>query len=389
MIIELYIFSIAIIIYGLFVTLAIIGFNRVRLTLPKLPSVFEPKQQLSIVIAARNEKDSIVTCLQQFEQQHFPKDKFEIILIDDASEDDTFLLAEEFLNQSSLQFKIIQSPFHQGKKAAISHAISLSSGSIIITSDADIVYRHPDFLKTVSSYFENYEPSMLVMPIDFQVENNILNAFQVTENIALTGFSVGFLGINNPFLCSGANLAFDKKAFLGVNGYQSHLNISSGEDVLLLEDLKKKYTSKRIHYGFHRALIAKTLSEKNLSSFFNQRIRWASKAKYNPNVINSVLGFVVIVVNLLILAAAVSCINKPIITPYLVTFVTAKFIFDFLLLFLAADFLSRVKYLKWFIPFQMLYGLYAFVIGLGSFFIKPQWKNKIIKYFFLKIKEKI
>ena len=89
-------------------------------------------------------------------------------------------------------------------------------------------------------------------------------------------------------------------------------------------------------------------------------------------------GFVIVLTNLLIVALIVAIIKKTIIAPYLVTFVTAKFIFDFLLLFLAADFLGRLKYMRWFFPFQLVYGIYALIVGLGSLFIKPRWKNKPI-----------
>ena len=282
------------------------------------------------------------------------------------------------MQKTALCFQIHQMPTHKGKKQNIAHAISLAQGSIIITTDADVLHRKSQYLKTVSHYFETHEPAMLVMPIDFETNKGILNAFQITENLALTAVTAGFVGIQKPFLCNGANLAFDKKAFLSVNGYQSHQSISSGEDVFLLEDIKRQFTAKSIHYGFSRALIVKTVTENNTTAFFNQRLRWAYKAKYNRNIINLMAGFVIILANLLIVVLIVAIIKKTIIAPYLVTFVTAKFIFDFLLLFLAADFLGRLKYMRWFFPFQLVYGIYALIVGLGSLFIKPRWKNKPI-----------
>lgn len=217
---------------------------------------------------------------------------------------------------------------------------------------------------------------MLVMPIDYEPNQNILTNFQITENIALTGITAGFVGINKPFLCNGANLAFDKKAFMTVNGYDSHAHISSGEDVFLLEDLKKEFTSGSIHYGFYRELIAKTIAEISLNNFVNQRTRWAQKSKYNPNKINLLIGSVVILANLFVFVTPFLFIQKSIFINYFATFMFAKIIFDFLLVFISSDFLGKLKYIKWFLPFQLVYGFYAVLIGFSSLLINPLWKDK-------------
>jgi glycosyltransferase involved in cell wall biosynthesis len=374
--IELYIFSVAIIAYGLFTTLAVIGFNRLKRDVPSTDSNLNPAL-ISIVLSARNEAGTIERCLEQLIKQQLPTTHFEVIVIDDASEDDTYTIAHQILEKSPLQFQVIKESIHQGKKKNIAKAIALAKGSIIVTTDADVVFRFSNWLSTISNYFEMHQPAMLVMPIDFETESGLLSTFQIVENIALTAITAGYVGIQKPFMCNGANLAFKKSAYESVNGYQSHLNISSGEDVFLLEAIKKVNRTD-IHYVLSRALIVKTKAQTNFSDFFQQRIRWAYKAKYNSNFLNLSAGFIVMMVNLLMLAFFMAIINKSVIMPYLSIFVLSKFVFDFLLLFLASDYLGRLKYLGWIIPFQCVYWIYALVIGIGSLFIKPYWKNKKI-----------
>ena len=72
-------------------------------------------------------------------------------------------------------------------------------------------------------------------------------------------------------MCNGANLAFKKSAYELVNGYQSHLNVSSGEDVFLMEAIKKVNPS-GIHYILSRALIVKTNAQTNFKDFFNRSV---------------------------------------------------------------------------------------------------------------------
>ncbi len=374
MLIELYIFAFVIVAYGTFTTLALIGFGRLKDSVKEVSSA---DAFISIVMSARNEEATIRECLEQIIKQNFSKQHFEIILIDDASEDNTYKIALSILEKSGLSYQLIKQDTHKGKKQNIATAIEKAKGSIIITSDADVVYRHPNWLLTVSNYFKAYSPNMLIMPIDFETQSGFLTKFQVTENLALTAITAGYSGIKKSFMCNGANLAFKKNAYELVSGYQSHLHISSGEDVFLMEDIKK-INPQSIHYALIRELIVKTAAINTIKDLFQQRIRWASKAKYNSNNLNVFAGFIILVANLLFLALFVAILKKSVIIPYLSIFVLAKFVFDFLLLFLASNFLGRTKHIWWIIPFECIYWIYAFIVGIGSLFLKPYWKGKKI-----------
>ena len=375
MLIELYIFAFAIISYGFLITFAIIGFNKLNRTiaLSKNPST----SYLSIVVSARNEEQTIRDFIYEIVKQNFPKTHFELIIIDDCSDDNTYQLAKETLAKSGLQYQLIKQDVHYGKKKNLALAIQKSIGDIIVTTDADVVYRHPNWLQSISSYFHTLSPNMLIMPVDFKGESGFLSQFQITENIALTGITAGYAGLQKPFMCNGANLAFKKAIYELVDGYHSHSHLSSGEDIFILESFKK-VDSARVQYGLSRELIVKTSTVKNLHDLFNQRVRWASKTKENPNLLNSFFAFIVLVANLIFLALFVAILKKSVILPYLSIFALAKFVFDFLLLFLASDFLGRLKYIWWIIPFECVYWIYALSIGITSFIYKPFWKGKKI-----------
>jgi glycosyltransferase involved in cell wall biosynthesis len=376
MLVELYVFAFIIIMYGTFTTLAIIGFNKLR----SAPNIIYSQNDhfISIVISARNEENTIEECIYEIEKQHFSKNKFELILIDDCSDDRTYELAKLILEKSSLSYQIIKQEIHQGKKQNLALAIKKAKGEIIITSDADVIYRHPNWLQTISTNFNDKSINLLIMPVDFNTQSTLLSIFQITENIALTGVTAGFAGIKKPFMCNGANLAFKKSAYTSVNGYNSHIQISSGEDIFLLESIKKTDPTS-IHYSLSRELIVKTNCQNNLKAFINQRIRWASKIKSNSSLINSFASFIVLAANLIFLALLVAILKKSVILPYLSIFALAKFVFDFLLLFLASDFLGRIKYIWWLIPFECIYWMYALYIGITSLFYKPSWKGKKIR----------
>ena len=374
MLIELYIFAFIILAYGTITTFAIIGFSRLKHSI-KINTTVD--SFISIVISARNEADTIEVCLQQIIKQKFPSQNFELILIDDASEDATYETAHKVLKNSSITYQLIKQTIHKGNKQNISEAIQIAKGSIIITSDADVVYRNSNWLLTICNYFKNYSPNMLIMPVDFETQPGFLANFQITENLALTAITAGYCGLQKPFMCNGANLAFKKSAYNLVAGYKSHLHISSGEDIFLMEEIKK-VAPKSIHYGLIGELIVKTKALTTIKSLFQQRIRWAYKAKYNSNNLNLFVGFIILAANLLVVALFVAILKKSFIIHYLSIFAFAKFVFDFLLLFLASNFLGRTKLIWQLIPFEFIYWIYATIVGISSLFLKPHWKGKKI-----------
>jgi len=374
--IYIIIFAIIIVLYGFFTTVAIIGFNRLRGQVAhKKENTISKDLFFSIVVSMRNEAENIQEFLFQLEKQSFAKQQFELIIINDASEDDTLKLLEQCLTKSTLNYQIIQQSSHKGKKYNIAKAIEMSKGDVIITTDADVVYRHIDWLKNIAEIFNNTNTLLLIMPIDFIKTKGFLSIFQLIENFALTAITAGYAGLKMPFLCNGANLAFTKKAFLQVNGYDSHMHISSGEDVFLLESLKK-LPSFKINYVVNRVLIVKTKPITEFHAFINQRIRWAYKAKYNTNILNLLAGLLIISANLIFLVLAVSIVKQSVAINYLSIFAIAKLIFDFLLLFLASDFLGSTKKLIWLLPFEFIYWLYSLLVGVLSIVVKPIWKGK-------------
>src|SRR5438309_849370 len=110
---------------------------------------FTPTMPVSIIIAARNEEQNIVKCLQSISTQEFSKELLQIIVVDDNSSDDTGPLAKKFLEENFNQYILISlSKDEKGKKMAIQKGIEQSTGSIIITRDADTYTDDPLWLKS-------------------------------------------------------------------------------------------------------------------------------------------------------------------------------------------------------------------------------------------------
>jgi cellulose synthase/poly-beta-1,6-N-acetylglucosamine synthase-like glycosyltransferase len=63
---------------------------------------------VSIIIPVRNESENIQACLKAALAQQYPKNRFEVILIDDYSTDPTLRLAREFTDSNLLVLDLMQ-----------------------------------------------------------------------------------------------------------------------------------------------------------------------------------------------------------------------------------------------------------------------------------------
>ncbi|MCX6351650.1 MAG: glycosyltransferase [Bacteroidetes bacterium] len=122
--------------------------------------------KFSIIIPARNEKANILNCLNSIKNLDYPKENFEVIVVDDSSEDETAALVESFIAANpQVQIRllklgeVITSPINSYKKTAIAEAIKITKNDWLLTTDADCTY-YPKWLKSFSSFIQKEKPVM-------------------------------------------------------------------------------------------------------------------------------------------------------------------------------------------------------------------------------------
>ena len=119
----------------------------------KVDEKFEPK--ISILIPVHNERDNIQSKLENIENVSYPKEKMEVIVADDASEDDTLAKVEDFMRKNrNLQVKIVKQNSRVGKSAVLNKALKAATNPIVIVSDAD-TYWPSDILRKALRYLSN------------------------------------------------------------------------------------------------------------------------------------------------------------------------------------------------------------------------------------------
>lgn len=341
-----------------------------------------PVSRFSIVVPFRNEANHLDTLLQSFKGLNYPKELFEIIMVDDDSEDYSVDIIQSFLGkyqQEKLNITILKNErqSHSPKKDAIVTAISHSNFEWIVTTDADCVV--PEFwLQSFDIIIQHKAPKLIVASVGYRISNSILDYFQLHDFLSLQTATVGGFGIGNPFLCNGANLCYNKDVFKKLNGFKGNTNIASGDDLFFMEKVVKNYP-KDIHFLKSKNAIVYTKPEATLMALFNQRVRWASKTSAYNNLFSKVLALIVLLMNASLVVCFVLAILGLQSWQILSVLFIIKFCFDFLFIFRSSNFfnqnLSLIRY-----PLNgLMYPLFVVAVSCYSMFFNYKWKGRSFK----------
>ena len=130
---------------------------------------------LSIIIPAFNEEKTIIQILKKISKNSTDKVKYEIIVIDDGSTDQTKKLLEDNKN---LYNKLLVNDYNKGKGYSVKRGIENSTGSHIIFQDADLEYDPADFKKFEKIFLEFDADGIIgsrFVYSDYTRSHNILN----------------------------------------------------------------------------------------------------------------------------------------------------------------------------------------------------------------------
>ena len=328
----------------------------------------------SVLIAARNEEKNIGKLLKSLYNQTFSKELFEVIIIDDHSEDETISIVENFLKEhKDINLKFFKAE-KEGKKHAISQALHLAENELILVTDADCFLKET-WIESIVNFYKEENCKMILSPVLLSPAETFFEKIQVLEHLSLIGSTAGSAAIGFPVMCNGANMAYERLAALEVEKQRKDFNIPSGDDMFLMEYFIKNYGAENVKFLLSKTAIVKTNTCKNISEFFRQRRRWVSKTKSYTSWKILSTAFVVLFFNLSIISLLVSALFSPtLLIPYfLLTFL--KFLIDYPLLRNITTFMNQKNLLIWTLPLEFVYPFYAVFTAISGMLINVKWKR--------------
>lgn len=345
----------------------------------------EASVRISVLVPARNEEQNIRHCLESLSRQAYPKELYEVIVIDDHSTDNTARIVQEFAAEGLCTVRCLRlgelgaRPVKAYKKFAIETGIGLAIGELIVATDADC-WSGPDWLRTIAGFHKDTGAKFIAAPV-LMIDTgrqSFLSLFQTLDFLTLQGITGAAVYRRFHSMCNGANLAYEKKAFLEVDGFRGIDSIPSGDDMLLMHKIYKKYPE-QVYFLKDQEAIVYTRPEQTWGRFVNQRVRWASKAdQYDDKRIFWVL-LGVYVLNVLFIAWSVAaCWHRSNLWPLLVL-LALKTVVEYPFVYSVAAFFRQQRLMPWFPFLQPFHILYTVVIGWLGKFGSYRWKDRKVK----------
>ncbi|MDX5347722.1 MAG: glycosyltransferase, partial [Hymenobacteraceae bacterium] len=324
---------------------AVIIFRRLyfwlRLPATVLPANHKSVTFLSVIVPVRNEALIVKRLLSDLEKQSYPLSLFEVIVVDDHSDDDTVEVVKDFAASSTIPVKLLT---NEGalKKAAVKTGIAAAKGTLLVFTDGDCRVQ-PDWLAIIEYCYTQHQAKCISGPVCFEPATSVFDRMQFVEFASLVGVGAASMAMNSPNMCNGANIAYEKDAFEAVGGFKGNEHVASGDDEFLMHKLHRQYPGKVVFLKADAATVF-TATQPSVSSFVQQRVRWASKWRAYQNKKVQLLAVIVFLANLSVLIAAVAFWLKWLSGIALISIVAAKFLTDFLFLYQILSFFKKKQY---------------------------------------------
>jgi cellulose synthase/poly-beta-1,6-N-acetylglucosamine synthase-like glycosyltransferase len=233
------------------------------------------KLNVTLVIPFRNEAANLQNLISDVSNLDSDGVNFDVIFVNDHSEDDWGNFKTQIGQKKN--WRVVElGDGVTGKKNALTEGIKNSSGEIILVTDADC--RIPKkWLKLMVEQFDE-KTGFVAGAVRYKSYDSLFSKIQALEfgGLILTG--AGLIGVGEPVICSAASMAFRRKLFLEVEGYNLNNSLSSGDDEFLMRSISR--LGYKVGYLLNKEGIVETDPGESVGGFVQQRSRWASKGLF-------------------------------------------------------------------------------------------------------------
>lgn len=344
-----------------FIFLAGAGKKYLKIPYERLPFI-------SVIVAARNEEKNIERCLDSLDNLIYPEEKIEIIVVDDNSTDHTNAIIEEFI-KGRRKFKCITTKKMignlKGKTNALANALEISSGEVILTTDADCAVS-PTWAQSLASYYET--DVAMVCGYTTQEANDNFAGMQMLDFIYLLTVAAGSMNLNFPLSCIGNNMSYRKSVYDEVGGYEN-IPFSVTEDFNMLKAIFRlgKY---KVIYPFETGGLVTSIPCEDYKSLYWQKKRWGV-----GGLDSELIGFLIMslgfITNILVLLTPVFF------SPEYLSLSVFKFATDFFFLLPVLSKFNLTSKLKYFAAFELYFIIYVLMLPIMLLASKKvMWKGR-------------
>lgn len=239
-----------------------------------------PLPFLSVVVPARNEENNIAKCLDSLLESNYSVDNFEIIVVNDRSDDNTQNIVEKYIieHNNIKLINVTEVREHRnlrGKPGALDIGIKNAQAEYVLMTDADCKV-HPNWIKNIAMTFIQNKSDFIASYTLIRESRSLFEHLQEVEWLFMHTMAAGGLGLNQPLGCFGNNTAIRKEAYMQIGTYEN-IPFSVTEDLALLQTLTKN--NFKANYICNPNATVKTEPCHTVSEYIEQHHRWTVGGK--------------------------------------------------------------------------------------------------------------
>lgn len=226
---------------------------------------------VSVIICAYNEEENLKKFLPGILEQDYPL--FEVVLVDDCSDDETKWILKEFATQYPQRLKIVEIKEHirlkHTKKFAVTMGIKAAKHDHLIFTDADCEPASPFWLAEIAEAFTTGKEIVLGYSPYFK-QTGFLNRLIRFETTHTAMSYLSYALKRNAYMGVGRNLAYTKSLFYKGKGFNKHMHIKSGDDDLFVNH---NATPSNVRIAIHPDAHVWSAPKETWASYYKQKAR--------------------------------------------------------------------------------------------------------------------
>lgn len=343
-----------------------------RFSFTKAKKIPNNKVPVSVIVCAKNEAENVKKLIPELLNQNY--DDYEIILIDDASSDETLELFEEF-KKTSAKISIVKveniEPFWGNKKYALTLGIKTAKKPYLLFTDADCIPNSDNWILEMTSHFTEKKSIVLGYGKYKKIKGSFLNKIIRFETLLTAIQYFSWAKMRKPYMGVGRNLAYSLNDFYKVNGFIEHMKIRSGDDDLFInEAANAKNTA--ICYSLDSFTISEPKT--TFKSWYKQKRRHVSTAEHYKSFDKAQLALFYIT-NVLFFILGISLLISQYMWPVVTGLIIFRYLFTWISIGNGAGKLDEKDVTYWYPFLEISLLITQFLVFINNKISKPvHWK---------------
>ena len=358
---TIYCFSVLLLIIGLFRTTR--------------KTANQKQHPITVILSAHNEEEYIEQCLKCLADQNYPKEKYEVIIANDRSDDRTPEIIKKFCSEYS-NFKSVDVENSENvipKKTALIKGLDIAKGEIVVSTDADCI-TPVTWLSDLNECFTD-DVGLVIGHTNYIIPNNVWKGIDALDYFSQRALGAAFIGIGSAYTCTASNFAYRKEIFDKNRDELTKIKIRPAEDNFLLHRVHKK-SNYKIAVAIKPGSFVTTNGASGIKDFMNQRFRWSA---YGGNITTAGIRLFFIPTLIYYPLISISLIgaffNTDMFTALFLSLI-CKVTVDFLFMIKATTLYNCLYLLKYFLPISLIHLFLVPIIVLWGNLLTFQWKGR-------------